>query len=150
MKKAQILNGNKLVSDILTRRKNKPKIKNLQLVKEYQEKTKEKESFSKKIAYTSPKKISHSFNKDENFDNECQEYYKLMKKHKYTTQRKMNSYITESTQWDLFPNIRAKNKYGNMTETIPGISRKAYREICNLMKKQISSNGQPLSYSEKY
>ena len=157
MKKTQILNGNKLISDILTRRKNKPKIKNLQLVKEYQEKIKLKQGkghFSKnienkKIAYTSNKTFSPIFNKDEDFDNECQKYYNLMRQYNFTDQKNMNNHLTNENKWDNFPLIRAINTHGTISG-IKGITPKAYAKVCRLMEREISSGGRPLIDSKRY
>lgn len=142
-----MVDGNKLISKILLQRKNKRRISplNLQKVKEYNDKVNFK---TKEVNFKSfnQKKIIKPQNI---FDLECQKYYDLMEKYNFSDQAKMNNYLTREKEWDNFPSIRAINNHGNYTN-IRGITPKAYAKVCELMKKNISSGGQPLTSSKQY
>ena len=75
-------------------------------------------------------------------------YAALMKDLGIRDQGKCNEHITRANLWHTFPNIRAMNDHGYGRE-IEGITRTAYRLVCELINLQ-SNFGAPLLHSRKY
>jgi hypothetical protein len=75
-------------------------------------------------------------------------YVALMNDLGIRDQGKCNEHITRANLWHIFPNIRAMNDLGFGRE-IEGITRTAYRLVCELINLQ-NNFGAPLLHSRKY
>jgi hypothetical protein len=98
----------------------------------------------------SPEQIREKYGKEYSDEawSEVISYVALMKKLGIQDQGKCNEYITRALLWDEFSNIRAMNDHGYGRE-IEGITRKAYRLVCELMNLD-SGFGAPLLHSRQY